>query len=86
MGIRSGGFNAIERETVFRLRELFSRGREASVQKMSQEDAAFVEKWSELALYPEKPLLSFGEEAEDAEFYRLARQLCSKSNIRRLIT
>ena len=43
MGIRSGGFNAIERETVFRLRELFSRGREASVQKMSQEDAAFVE-------------------------------------------
>ncbi len=91
--------NKVEREAVYRLRELFALNKEAAVAASGLEEEAFVKELAELALYPEKPLLSFQEEKEkeilenawnpkqeDIEVFRLAEKLKSRSCILRLIT
>ena len=102
MAVRPENFNKMEREAVYRIRELFSRGREASLGKMEAAEESYVKGLSELALYPEKPLLSFNKEQdkeeeagaentwypkeEDLDFFRLARKFHARSDVRRLIT
>lgn len=90
--------NRIEREAVYRVRELCFGGREASLEEASQKEASFVRTLSERALYPEKPLLSFDRRRqeeepesvwlpgkEDMEFFRLAEKFCEKRHVRKLI-
>lgn len=92
-------FNKMEREAVYRLRELFAFQKEATIASSEAAEETFIRELAEAALYPEKPLLSFQEEQEkeflenawnpkqeDIEVFRFARQLKSKSCVRRLIT
>ena len=80
-------FGTMEKEAVYRIRELFARGREALLTAQNEEEKAFLGRLAELALYPEKPLLSFMEESDEAaDFYRLAAQLKGKRNVKRLLT
>ncbi len=99
MALRPENLNKIEREAVYLLREAFSSGREASLDWMEAEEAAYVKALAELALYPEKPLLSFDRERpdeeeeniwnpkeRDVEFFRRARMFHGKTGVRKLIT
>lgn len=58
--------NEIEREAIYQMRELFAQGREATV-NVEMEDTDVMNKWAELALYPEKPVLSFSQEEVEEE-------------------
>lgn len=91
-------FSRIEREAVYRVREICFGGREASLEAASPKEEDFVRELAERALYPEKPLLSFErrqkeEEAEnvwlpgkeDMEFFRLAEKFRAKRQVRKLI-
>ena len=84
----------MEREAVYRIRELFANGREASLTAMETSEEAYLCELAEAALYPEKPLLSFhtGEEengknqtGELVELFRLAHKLRGKRPLHRLI-
>ena len=86
--------NQMEREAVYRIRELFANGREASLTAMETSEEAYLCELAEAALYPEKPLLSFhtGEEengknqtGELVELFRLAHKLRGKRPLHRLI-
>ncbi len=93
------GINTMEQEAVYRMRELFAQGREATMQAAGTTEEEQLRKWSELALYPEKPLLSFKREEQeeeepeytwypgqsDMEFFRLAETFRSKQCVRKLI-
>ncbi len=76
MALRPENLNKIEREAVYLLREAFSCGREASLDWMEAEEAAYVKALAELALYPEKPLLSFDRERPDEEYLESKRKRC----------
>ena len=88
----------IEKEAVYRLRELFSRGREASFAAEDEKEQVWLSKWASLALYPEKPVLSFfgrgqardsetdGAAWEHTEFFRLFHALWGRGQVRKLIT
>lgn len=90
--------NKMEREALYRIREIFAEGREASL-TAAQTEEDNIRNWSEAALYPEKPILSFCEEAqecekentwypkeENMEFFRLAENFKSETFVQRLIT
>lgn len=77
--------NKIEREAIYRIREIFADGREGSVTISSNEEKEFVEKYSSLALYPEKPVIHFQME-ENESFFHLAKQFEGRDAVRRLIT
>lgn len=90
--------NKMEREALYRIREIFAEGREASL-TAAQTEKDNIRNWSEAALYPEKPILSFAEEAqeyekentwypkeENMEFFRLAENFKSEPLVQRLIT
>lgn len=87
----------IEREAVYRIREMFPYGREAAfVGAQNKEEEEFLFELSRLALYPEKPLLSFSEEEEDLaekwdpsqdnrSFFRMTAKIPSGRRVQRLI-
>lgn len=79
--------NDMEREAVYRMRERFAQGREASFGASAAEQE-YICRLAEDALYPEKPLLSFSgeEQDEDTEFFALASKFGGKRNVRKLIT
>lgn len=55
----------IEREAVYRIREKFPYGRDAVFEEaQNQEEEEFLLELARLALYPEKPLLSFSKKEE----------------------
>ncbi len=99
MGAQLKKIGNLEREAVYQVREMFSYGREASLWVWDEELKENIRDLAELALYPEKPLLSFREEnweeeeedrgysfERDMELFRLQKQFGSGQQVRRLIT
>lgn len=77
--------NEIEREAIYRIREQFTEGREASIAVLGEAETEFVERYSKLALYPEKPVIHF-QIKENESFFQLANQFEDRKKVRRLIT
>lgn len=99
MGVQFEKTGSLEQEAVYRIRELFAQGREASLMIQEKELKDCISELAKLALYPEKPLLSFieGKREEDAadagfsfehdlELFRLQNQFGRGAFVRRLIT
>lgn len=82
----------MEREAVYRIRELFAQTDRVVLRAEQGLDEPFIRRLSEWALYPEKPLLSFSKEGGDGlpgdtyEFFRAAGQLKDKPDVRKFIT
>ena len=86
-------FGAMEREAVYRIREMSEGGREISFAAKEGGEREFLLGLAEAALYPEKPLVSFetereeeGRKKEEEDFVRLVQKLKGKQNVQRLIT
>ncbi len=75
MGEEIGKTGNLDREAVYRIRELFAKGREADLFEQEAEMEAFIRQWAKLALYPEIPLLSFGKEGKRTEISVWEREL-----------
>ena len=58
--------NEMEREAVYRIRELCSQGKESALCAADEKEAALIGELSKAALYPEKPFFpSVREKPED---------------------
>lgn len=99
MGVQLEKTGSLEWEAVYQLRELFAEGREASLMIQEKELRDCISELAELALYPEKPLLSFIEVKQeedtaassssfehDLELFRLQKQFGRGVSVRKLIT
>ncbi len=83
--------NEMEREAVYRIRELCSQGKESALCAADEKEAALIGELSKAALYPEKPFFpSVREKPEDdfgeMEFFRLAGQFMGKKTVQKFIT
>lgn len=90
-------FGRLEREAVYRVRELFAGGRELSLRVSDREDEGYIREMANYALYPECPSLSFegaseeeldrerDYEREQVDFLHLARRFGFKRCAGRLI-
>ena len=87
MEAQRGFTNKMERDAIYRIRELCAQGKESALRAADETEAALIKQLSELALYPEKPSFpTVGEDTDETEFFRLAGQLKEKGDIRRFIT
>ena len=89
--------NTVEKEAIYRMRELFALQKEVSIATEVSEEQEFITTLAEQALYPEKPQLCFQKveenleeqaafQQDDTERFHLAKKLHNRPCICRLIT
>ncbi|MBO5303911.1 MAG: hypothetical protein J6A92_07665 [Lachnospiraceae bacterium] len=81
--------NQIEREAVYQMRECFCEGRKSTLYAETDEEKAALEQLAELAIFPEKPVISFvsGDEKKNMpEIFRYAGVFTGKEKVRRFVT
>ncbi len=86
MAAQPEGINGIRREAVYRIRELCSQDRKLAFGAADKGNVSYT-RLADMALYPEKPLLSFEEELpKELEILKFAGQFAPGMPVRRLLT
>lgn len=82
----SAGLNSIEREAVYRIREMFAENKTCSAAVKNEEEEAFLKELSRKALYPEKPLISCEKRETGELFFHYAEYFQGKEEVRKFVT
>ncbi len=79
--------NKIEREAIYRIRELYARGEESLLGASDEAEYARIRWMAAKALFPEHPFWPpLGRDSEMTEYFRLVSRFASKEQVGRLIT